>query len=239
MRIRAGWAIPTAGLILASAFVWLPNEGAVGQIPTEQCTLADPPLQPEEPLEMNTVVVGRLFKTVVMEKEVFVCLDPSGAPTQIADLETFIEIVERAVPRRGVRPVEERVEVAKCVKDFAEGIVRCEPGDRELTTIDLPLEECLVDLERPGTPSDPVVMNTETSRGIVKTVKVEKEVLTCGNLIGDLYMFTEIIEAPDNFRQPKTLRPIAKRFEGVLCLKDPVVAEIRECRQFIPFSGPG
>src|ERR671919_184471 len=232
MKPRTKWVV-VAACVIASAVMWPATEGAVGQIPTQPCRAADPPLQPEEPLEMNTVVVDRLFKTVVMEKEVFVCLDASGAETQIADLETFIEITERAAPARSsVQPVAKRVEVAKCVKDFVEGLVRCEPASMRLPNIDVPLEGCRVDLERPGTPRDPVVMNTATAGKMVKTIKVEKEVLVCGNLIGDLYLFTEIIEAPDNRRAPKRLKPVVKQFEGIMCLKYPVVAEIRSCGMF-------
>jgi hypothetical protein len=240
MRMRPQWAVLVC-LMIATVVVWPPTQGAEGQIATEQCTPARPPLQPEEPLEMNTVVVDRLFKTVVMEKEVFVCLDAEGAATQIVDLETFIEIVERAVPRKsgGVRLVDKRVEVAKCVKDFVEGFVRCEPRKTRVRTIDVPLEGCEINLERPGTPRDPVVMTTDVAAKVVKTVMVEKEVFNCGEMIGDLYLFTEIIEAPDDRREPTTLKPVLKRFQGILCVKDPTIAEIRSCREFTPFSGPG
>lgn len=65
-------------------------------------------------------------------------------------------------------------------------------------------------------------MNTViTSRqDTVKTMKVEKEILSCGQngpLNGHLYLFTEIVEARAG-GPADTIRPSEKKFQGILCL---------------------
>lgn len=192
----------------------------------EFCQSADP----SHPLEMNTVEAARLFKTVAMEKEVFYCGNDPQSLNAVVDLETFIEIIES--PRELGRVVEKRVEVARCEKIFGgPGALRCttreillEPGSASL------LANCTPP-QREQQPSDPVEMNTVASRdGTVKTIKLEKEVFQCGPFIGDLYLFTEIIERPSETETGlPTLRPIDKRFEGIMCLKDPKKQDISRC----------
>jgi hypothetical protein len=242
MRTKAVW-IALAICLLAAGVLFLPEvPGALGQDqPAERCRMADAPLQPEEPLEMTRVSVNELFKTVVMEKEVLVCVDaddPADAPSEIDDVETFIEIIERADRERGATLVERRVEVARCEKDFDVGTVRCETRNVRLRTLDddAPLEGCEPDFENPATPRDPVEMNTVNSGNVVKTIKVEKEILQCpNNQTGELFLFTEIIETRRDVEgRGATFRPVAKRFAGILCLKDEEQADIVRCGRFTP-----
>jgi hypothetical protein len=66
--------------------------------------------------------------------------------------------------------------------------------------------------------------------GLVKTVKVEKEVLDCGGAIGDVYVFTELIEraSANSFTRPAAL------FAGVVCLKNAATAQVTSCKVFTP-----
>jgi hypothetical protein len=201
------------------------------------CQLARPPMQPANPLEMNTIARGDLFKTVAMEKEVFVCSNAAGAPTVIRDVETFIEIIERD---RGVQ-VEQRVEIATCDKDFESGNVRCGNQQLRLQTIEAPLKGCDPLASEQLQPADPVEMNTVTTIGTdrkeyVKAIKVEKEILSCGNFLGDHYLFTEIIEMRTNIPGTHTLtyRPALRRFFGVFCRKDTIKGAIVGCGKFRP-----
>ncbi|PYQ04799.1 MAG: hypothetical protein DMF83_17280 [Acidobacteria bacterium] len=245
MRKKLRWApAPTFAAVLAAA-LWLlvpPAFGGTADTPQEAgdpCRLAQP--QPASPLEMNTVTVDSLFKTVVMEKEVFVCANEPGAPASIRDVETFIEIVELAT-RDGARVVEKRVESATCDKNpSAAGVtVKCNRAAVPLGPPGNPAipGTCTPSLQQP---SDPVEMNTAVGPKdrLVKTIKVEKEVFDCdqGTVVGDLYLFTEIIEAPsETARGLPTVRPIAKRFEGIVCFKSVSEGRLIGCRQVGPLS---
>jgi hypothetical protein len=235
MRRKLRWAVALVPLLgFSAATWWLAPSGVAGQ--QLACRLAAPPLQPAEPLEMNTVLQDGLFKTVVMEKEVFECTLDGQNFTQVRDVETFIEIVEQGGPKN-VRVVEKRVEAATCIKDFAAGTVDCRARTIDLGTSVAPLADCRVAQEATP-PRDPVEMNTVAPpNGAIKTIKVEKEILDCstgtGPAIGDLYLFTEIIEArTETATGAPTLRPTRKRFEGILCFKSAERAALIQCVQF-------
>jgi hypothetical protein len=206
--------------------------------PVGTCGLAAPPLLPEEPLELNSVLAGPLFKTVAMEKEVFVCGDPGGGIAQIHDVETFIEIVERPDPA-GSKPVEKRVEVATCVKDFAQDRVSCAAQNLDLVPAAPTLQGCKPTQNQSLIPRDPVEMNTVNSGTNVKTIKVEKEVLDCPDATADLYLFTEISESAVRDSRGKVIdiTPVAKGFEGIKCLKNVNPPRIRQCHSFTPTAG--
>lgn len=196
------------------------------------CKLAQP--QPGVPLQMNLVGSGGLFKTVAMEKEIFDCTSPaSGTITVISDVETFIEIVER-----NTSLVEIRTEIATCNKNFVTGTILCRTVPLQLGKTAAPLQGC-----NPATetaPFAPVVMNTVIS-GVVKTMKVEKEIFQCtpiagtAPMIGDVYVFTEIDEARTTLATGVvTYRDVAHKFMGVVCYKQESTASVAACNQFTP-----
>ena len=51
----------------------------------------------QDPLDMNTVVLGDFAKTIKVEKEVFKCVRVPRQPAEIGDLYIFTEIIERKV----------------------------------------------------------------------------------------------------------------------------------------------
>jgi hypothetical protein len=184
------------------------------------CTLVGP----EEPLEMNTVLISDVrAKTVAMEKEVIACSDASF----IIDMETFIEIIQQ-----GSKVVAKRVEVTQCFKELRpvlrQGTVRCSrPRSVPIGPVDpAPLREC----KALPSPSDPVEMNTVTLGSLVKTVKVDKENFLCGGTIfvKDLYLFTEIIERVSR----SGVKPIIKRYEGIVCTKNVSDFVLERCNPF-------
>jgi len=191
------------------------------------CTLTGP----REGLELNTVVVGQLFKTVAMEKELFKC-GPAGTTqvTQQRDVETFIELVENTQGQL-VQPV--LVMRTICVMDPPTGKVTCTntnvPSGGSNPT---PLKGC-----QPGsfaTPDDPVEMDTAVTSGIAKTIKVDKSWYTCdtpqGPRIQDVYVFNEVLEQR-NASAPG-LKPFARKTIGIVCTKDQQRATITACTSF-------
>jgi hypothetical protein len=228
-----------AGLAALTAF-WALAPGAGGQqAPPAGCALAD--RQPEEPLELNSVRVGNLVKTIAMQKEVFSCGTVAGSTGQVKDLETFVELVERQ-SKRDIVTVDRRVEVAECVKDLVGGAVRCSASNVPLGFEQAPLRGCSL---RRGTypfetieqPRDPVAMNTVGVGKVVKTIKAEVETLDCRGVLADVYLFTEIIQAKTEARDSRnkkfwTVRPVAKRFDGVVCFKDEAAARVTRCSRF-------
>ena len=189
--------------------------------------------QPAAPLEMNTVQVNDLAKTVAMEKELFSCQDQAAGSSFSRDVETFVELIEQA-SATNVRTVARRVQIATCDKNFAPtGAVKCRATDIPLgPPIPNPLEGCQP--PAPGsvvqTPPDPVEMNSVAILDFIKTIKVEKEVLNCHGAIGDVYLFTEVIERKTAATQGYA--PFATRFEGIICRKDPQRGVITGCNRF-------
>jgi len=211
-------AVPTGAAGPAAKAALAPQQQAV-------CVLHNP--QPAAPLEMNTVTANGLFKTVAMEKELFDCKNAAGGAVVIAkDLETFIEIIQNAKT-----VVDFRVELAHCTKNFPVGTVRCTWSKPDLIQITTPIKNC--DPATNTSPPDPVVMNTAVA-GVIKTIKVEKEIMRCGPEIGELYTFTQIVEARATSAAGPTFKTIQRQFFGLMCFKQEQQATINRCARFQP-----
>jgi hypothetical protein len=180
-------------------------------------------------------------------------LQRSGDPFAVRDVETFIEVVDRAGKAKGdgrkskpsrkfdlgsrpiVKTIAKGASVASCVKDLTSGRVSCRFDRVPLGRTNTPLAGCST---RSGTypfptvtqPTHPVEMTTVAlGNGLLKTVKVEKEVLDCAGAIGDVYLFTNMLERTDGkFFAPTT------SFNGVICLKNASTAHVTSCRTFTP-----
>jgi hypothetical protein len=233
---RARLASCAAALVTLLAWLAAPAVGADRAAQQEpECRLAE--VQPEEPLAMNTVVVGKLVKTIATEKEIFTCTDAAGDIVQIRDVETFVEIVE-AVARRppGFVTIARSVDVTECNKDLEEGTVVCRSRTVRLGTTQRPLAGCrpvrgTYPFEPIEQPRRPLEMNSVVVGDLVKTIKVDKEIFECAEtLVGDVYLFTEVVER----REGRTIRPVATDFDGIICFKDPARATVVACRTFEP-----
>src|SRR5262245_47779912 len=181
MRSRWPWiaAVLVAGVVAAvSSAGFATSQAGPSPIPLG-CQPESP--QPEAPLQLNVVGSGNFAKTVAMEKEVFDCFDAQSNFTQVKDVETFLEVVDRA-KGNGVGTVEKRADGATCLKDFSTGRVRCKTQSIPLGTTSTPLARCSPNsgtypFERVAQPSHPVEMGTATfGSNFIETVKVEKEV---------------------------------------------------------------
>jgi hypothetical protein len=238
-RRRVLFAV-AAGAMCAVAAVPFAS-GGPGPSPSpipEGCQLRAP--QPDAPLKLNVVAVRKLAKTIVMEKEVFDCFNAQGALTQVKDVETFIEVVERArqtaKSKPGMAIVAKSAAAATCVKNLTSGRVSCRFDRLPLGTSQTPLAGCSLKsgtypFEPVAQPKHPVQMETVSlPGGIVRTVKVEKEVFDCGGAIGDVYVFTELLERA----VANSFRPPVASFHGVVCLKNAATARITGCRVFAP-----
>jgi hypothetical protein len=202
------------------------SKAAKGQL--EACALSAH--QPEEPFESNSAVLDRvrfsgsgadpdIVKTVAMEKEIYEC--GNGA---VIDSETFVEILEqhREVGFGGMltRPVISDIEAVTCTKDFVKGSVDCAAREVPLRDTFDPLRGCTPAAEQPR---DPVEMNTiAVGLNSILTTKVEKEVLACGDRVGELFIYSEIHERPRG--DPAGFGPVSKRFEVVACFKSRVTS---------------
>jgi hypothetical protein len=253
---RRWWGLSTGvlGAVGVCCVVLVPSAiGRAGASPSpipNACQLESP--QPESPLRLNAVAVKKFAKTITMEKEVFDCFDAQSKLAQVRDQETFVEVVERSGAHSsvhagkrsrghggagpGLRTVAVRVESVTCAKDLVSGRVGCRSVAVPLGSTSTPLAKCTVTsgtypFDRITQPSHPVEMSTVVlSRGLVKTIKVEDEVFSCSGQIGDLFLFTEILEqAKEN-----TITPFARQFAGVICFKDEAKAEVVACKLFTP-----
>jgi hypothetical protein len=182
---------------------------------------------PAQPLELNTVAVRSLFKTVVMEKEIFRCA-PAGGPQSVVDLQTFIEVYEQ--PNGDAARPPFRFGQVRCAKLIGPGTIRCVTPTIANQAVPAPLVNC----GPAQNAADPVEMNTAVIGVFVKTITVEKEWAKCPNsIIRDVYLFTELIErysdpasGPPQFSVPKVTT------WGIVCYKHEPSALIRSCGRF-------
>src|SRR4029450_2924694 len=113
------------------------------------------------------------------------------------------------------------VEQAACLKTYPRGVVSCRSRRVTVGPPSNPMKGCK---PRPmdSQPAAPVRMSSVVFGRLVKTVKVEKEIWACPEGIGDVYLFTEIVEAaPGKVSQ--------RLFEGLLCIKSESKAEVVRC----------
>lgn len=222
MRITRRGLLVLISVGLAGLTLWLTLGNAATTTPQTAakrwagCRLAAP--QPAEPLELNLVAVKigttDYAKAIAMEKEVFLC---EGS---IKDVETFIEWVQ---VRSGnfMKPRAPTVEQASCEKAYPRGVVTCKSRRVTVGPPANPLKGCKP-LPMDRQPAAPVRMSSVVLGRLVKTVKVEKEIWACPRGIGDIYLFTEIVEAaPGKVSQ--------RLFEGILCIKSESEAELLRC----------
>jgi hypothetical protein len=233
-RVRLLIGLACAGAAAGLVFVLAIGSSTAGTKRTAQaCRLSSQ--QPAQPLALNTEAVGgNNVKTVAMEKEIFECQQPGAV--EIRDHETFVEIVE--VKGHGQFSTASRsVEESICRKDFTTGAISCRIGTVQLASaVDpTPLKGCAP--SPAGTPSEFVAMDSATSGPLMKTVKVDKEVFDCSQrfggqgVVGDYYLFTEIVESASG---SAGLTPVSKSFDGIVCFKSVVEAQILGCERFTP-----
>ncbi len=221
------------------------------------CTSSPGVQSPLEPLEVNIVSLENpeAFKTIIAEKEFVNAFDNNKFILASRDINTVIEIFETVTPPTAPgQPVgfttAKKVEEIVCDKIFIPTAInptptpsiRCQPLDVNLPGVPLsPTVNC-----SPVTLNDPIAMSTAvkdlkfkipTPSGtttihlsVIKTVKVEKEVLNCnpagstaGGPVFEIFVIEEIIE------QPLTTAPVQKIFENVVCEKDPTEGLIKGC----------
>lgn len=234
-RLRLLGAVPTA--VVLGAVLWFTVPLAFGGSTKTTQAFCSPGQQPTHPLEMNQVTAGQLAKTIVMEKEIFNCYASNEQFEGIRDVETFLEINE-TIANDQVTTTVRRAENYTCFKDFIKGTVECGTRVIPITSVTAsPIQGCNPSPNIPQ-PEDPVEMSTNIVNGYPKTVKVEKELLDCAGNIGELFLFTEIVEkASTNPSGQPTYVPIKRAFDGILCLKTQQ-GRIDKCLQFGPTRVP-
>jgi len=194
---------------------------------------------PREGLELNTIAVGALFKTVAMEKELFNCGPAAGGTTQQRDVETFIELVQNTKGQLVQAP---SVMLTNCVSAPGAGTVTCANKTLPLSPANpTPLKGCQPNTF--ATPEDPVEMNTAIANGIVKTIKVDKSWYKCdspqGIVIQDIYVFNEILEHRSTVpgSNTATVTPFLPKTFGIVCTKVEARAAITGCAPFRASAG--
>ena len=175
------------------------------------CQLTKP--QPSDPLELNTVAAGDTARTIAMEKDILVC-KKGNDQAQIRDLETFIEVVQKA-GANGLTTQSVNVHTALCTQDMQGGGVACARQNLGVSgSVSKPLAGCYPYDQQPG---DPVQMNSKGVGAWFKTTKVEKTVYVCPNgSFAHLYVFTDIVSP-----NPPTTAASTTKFYGVVCYLDP------------------
>jgi hypothetical protein len=174
-------------------------------------------------VEMNTVAVGDLVKTVVMEKEVFHCFKwqsprlppPILPPEVVIDVQLFTELTERKVGDT-FGTIEAGFHAVICKKDVAGARLE------ECENVRVPVLEsaavggCVFESPSGG---HPVAMTTVAIGDLVRTIKAQKEVFRCPSPAGEVFVdfttFTEIVEKSEDDAFTQT----QKRMHAAVCHK--------------------
>jgi len=193
------------------------NLNQIAQI--NACSL-DPELQAPEPVDMNTVNVKGVAKTIHIEKEVFSCL--IGIKQVVVDVSIYTELLGniREQETRGMN-----FEVVTCVK-YDKGILGCKTEVPPALPVDMPTMVC-----EPIPATLPLEMNTVVDGRIVKTIEAEKEVFECDfdndvpTTIVDVIIFTEVFEEVKS----RSHEVINKKFDAAICVKEIDIAKVIGC----------
>jgi len=228
-----------------------PAAPAAAVAQTGPCVLQ--PTAGKDLFEMSTIVENGLFKTVAMEKEIYKCTN-AAMVNEIKDLETFIEIIQtgtlNATGALASNIVDVRVRQVTCAKNFTTGQISCGRGSITLATgtaATPPLQGCDWQSGDAYAPTVPTILNMVVNGGVVKEIKVDKEVFMCHPVTGavavlrDVYVFTEILEYRQNATTttpplPLTYKLSTYKFIGVTCDKQLEEAKITGCARFTPLS---
>jgi hypothetical protein len=214
-------AVIVAAFVLVQPITSYSQVGAEG-ILLSGCVLAAD--QPEDPIDMNTVVgtkgATEYAKTIHREKQIFECEDVND-PTisYLVEMALFLEILESMDDRGETQAAFS--EVVTCIKEveddvaldpFPDGtVIECQrrtPATQIVPTFDCAAVDPQIQY--------PLEMNTVVdpdNNNIIKTIDAEKEVYTCENGTNaplkkvDQIIFTEIWE--DLGRLSKN--PVVKR----------------------------
>jgi hypothetical protein len=236
------WGVPGGLLVLAVAVVGVvvpfatsANGPSPSPIP-EGCQLRSP--QPEAPLKLNVVAVRNLAKTIAVEKEIFSCFDAQSRLARIKNVDTTIEFAERggAGEKPTLATVGKAIEADTCTKDITTGSVSCKAESIPLGVTETPLKNCQLTrgtypFDAVQQPAHPIEMaSVRLNDGLVKTVQVDKEIFDCEGRIGDVYLFTELVEAI----QANGFAHVRTQFDGVVCFKSETTAQLVACKLFTP-----
>jgi hypothetical protein len=174
------------GIILTTAFVLVqPTMKTYAQVvdegaPAFENCAFNSGKQSKDPLSMNTIKNGQIAKTIIAEKEIFECATVQGSIAVLVHVNTVVEILENMT---SMEIISKQALVISCVKEDADTsggsddgtVFGCDwyrPG-----TDFIPVSDCedLTDdyLEHPNE------MNTVNKGKIVKTIVIQKEVITC------------------------------------------------------------
>jgi hypothetical protein len=174
------------GIIMVTAFVLVQptiqntyaqvsEEGA----PAFEICFFDIQEQSDDPLSMNTIKNGNIAKTIISEKEIFLCRTVQGEIPLVVHVNTIIEILENMT---SMEIISHQALVITCAKHNADGggdgtVFGCDwyrPGSDYI-----PVNNCDDLTGEEGYLDHPNEMNTVNKGKIVKTIIAQKEVMRC------------------------------------------------------------
>lgn len=162
--------VSIAIVLVTTIFLLSQSQTGFAQQTLMGCNLL-PSYLPSDRTQMNTVEFDSLVKTVYVEKKLFVCEE--FTPSIIADVSTYIEIVEDASTQV---PIKKSFEIVTCGKNLDGTVLGC-VSDRPSNV--LPTTTC--ENTSPLTHITPLRLNTivNVPVGISKTIEAATEVFGC------------------------------------------------------------
>jgi hypothetical protein len=209
----------TLGMILATAFVLVQPtmQNTYAQVSAEGAPnyFVD---QLADPLEMNTVRVKDVAKTVIIEKEIFRCDTVQGLIDVLVDVTVIGEIFENMTTKE---IISKRAEVIACVKLAPVNQINTPPssGDGTLLGCDfytpstdfVPVTNCVAfggRLIPTLSPDHMQEANTVNKGSTVKTIIAQKELLYCNFGTGPSFSTTIHADIDDKKVEQYTIEEI-------------------------------
>jgi hypothetical protein len=192
--------------------------------PVSNCRL-DSDRQPTVPIKMNSIVVfPGTVKTILVEKEVFLCQHQMQSTPLILDVSTYTETIENLGTNFTAK---NSFEVVTCAKKLDGNILACVTKEPPAL---LPSLQCNEFIQ--SSSNLPIEMNTVITNGIVKTIEAEKEIFNCvlpsnnSTVFKEVTLFTEKFESFDG----PVLYDKRTSFTFSTCIKNVANASLIGCR---------
>jgi hypothetical protein len=250
-------------IVLTFAYVSLFNPKAEAQVlSTGTCELAG---TVKVPLEVNVRTVANLFKTVIVEKEIFNCnlvpdnTDNNTNPDTAREITIVIEFFEDSAGNlinnnpSSLTNNLTKVEVIQCDKSLTKLTLQCTNppliiSDNDIGTafadILVAQDKTIVGNCQSAELDDPIAMDSATLDSpvkiqgkllsTVKTVLVEKEILSCfptsvsnGQPVNRIFDYFTIEEIVHKFTPTPGLRE--EHYGSVICEKHPTLGTVLGC----------
>lgn len=178
-------------------------------------------IQPTQPIQMNTVAIKQIVKTIYVEKQTFACKTPSNQAV-IVDITLYARLTDDIATQTRVSRA---LEVVTCINDLNLTVIECTSEQPEQNMLPGEVRCAINKYQRPILMNSESVSNNITQK--VASVEVYSRMSTCRDadntqMLKDVVTFTQITENLNGII-------IKKNIESVTCMKAIVNLKVFSC----------